>query len=170
MCYDVTCRYSAGAGNTGLSCAASCCCSDEPDIVEPAPWHLNLLHIRLARDGNDGLKLGATDSAHRDGLHWFNILKMFGCEREAIKSKRQRKAPNSGQNSEFHTVIWLFSRHCFPILPVSLFGWWPLWPEIPAWAAVPPGAAGQAPRWQAALQISEKHWKSGKPQIPQWPA
>lgn len=66
--------------------------------MEPAAWHLNLLYVRLARDGNDGLKLGATDSAHRDGLHWFNILKMFGCEREAIKSKRKR-------NSESHAII-----------------------------------------------------------------
>lgn len=105
MCYDVTCRYGAGAGNTGLSCAASCCCCDEPDIVEPAAWHLNLLHVWLARDGNDGLKLGATDSAHRNGLHWFNILKMFECKREAIKSKRQRKAPNSSQNSDSHAII-----------------------------------------------------------------
>lgn len=89
MCYDVTCRYGAGAGNTGLSCAVSCCCCDEPDIVEPAAWHLNLLHTRLARDGNDGLKLGATDSAHRDGLHWFNILKMFEFEREGIKKTKK---------------------------------------------------------------------------------
>lgn len=86
--YDVTCRYGAGAGNTGLSRAASCGCCDQPDIVESAAWHLNLLHIRLACDGNDGLKLGATDSAHRDGLHWFHVLTMFRRKGEVIRSKR----------------------------------------------------------------------------------
>lgn len=62
--HDVTCGYGAGAGNAGLSCAASCGCRDEPDIVEPAARDLDLLHVRLCRDGNDGLKLGATDPAH----------------------------------------------------------------------------------------------------------
>ena len=91
MCYDVTCRYGASTGNTGLPCAASCCCCDEPDILEPAAWHLNLLHIRLVCDGNDGFKLGATDSGHRDGLHWFNVLKIIGHEGKLFNQKDKEK-------------------------------------------------------------------------------
>lgn len=112
--YDLTCRYGAGAGNTGLSCAASRCCCDEPDIVEPVARHVNLLHVRLARDGNDGLKLGASDSAHRDGLHRFNTLRMFGREREAIQDK---------QTATSHATIWLcLHRQNLPYSPPAATG------------------------------------------------
>lgn len=87
-CLEVTCLYRAGAGTTGLPRAASCGCCDEADVVEPATWHLNLLHIRLGGQWDDGLELGATDSSHSHRLHWFNILKMFTYNRRhTFKSK-----------------------------------------------------------------------------------
>lgn len=72
----VTCLYGAGAGTTGLSCAARCCCCDEADVVEPASWNLNLLHIRLGQ-WDDCFELRATDPSHSHRLHWFKILKRF---------------------------------------------------------------------------------------------
>lgn len=73
--HKLTCLYGAGAGTTGLCCAARCRCCDQADIVEPASWNLNLLHIRL-RQRNDGLELRATNSPHSHRLHRFNILKI----------------------------------------------------------------------------------------------
>lgn len=164
-CNDVTCWYGAGAGNTGLTCAASRCCCDEPDIVEPAACYLNLRHIRLARDGNDGLKLGAADSAHR--VHRFNILKDFRRRTSALKPKDEEKKKKKRRSCESHAFMLFLLFHggtrapvgaarAF-ILPALSFGWWPLWREIPAWTAALPGSAGPAPHWQGALQISEKH-------------
>lgn len=57
-----------------MSRAARRGCCDEADVVEPATWHLDLLYVRLARQWDDGLELGAGDPSHRHRLHRFNIL------------------------------------------------------------------------------------------------
>jgi len=44
--------------------------------VEPATWNLDLLHIRLGGQWDDGLELGAADSAHGHSLPWFKTLKI----------------------------------------------------------------------------------------------
>lgn len=115
VCPDVTCGDGAGAGNTGLSRAARRRCRDEADVVEPAARHLDLLHVGLAGDGNDGLKLGATNSAHRDGLHWFHVLKAFG--RETL-SERNHRFPS--RHLEQRGVGGVST------LPGWSFGWRPL--------------------------------------------
>lgn len=45
--------------------------------MEPASWHLNLLHVGLGGQWDDGLELGAADSSHSHRLNWFNVLKRF---------------------------------------------------------------------------------------------
>lgn len=42
--------------------------------MESATWHLNLLHVGLCGQRDDGLKLGAGDSSHRHRLDRFNAL------------------------------------------------------------------------------------------------
>lgn len=44
--------------------------------MKPAAWNLNLLHIRLGGQWDDGLELGAGDSSHSHRLYWFDTLKM----------------------------------------------------------------------------------------------
>ena len=71
VCVCVTCLYGAGAGTAGLSRAAGCGCRDEADVVEPAAWNLNLLHVGLGGQWDDGLELGGTDSSNSHRLDWF---------------------------------------------------------------------------------------------------
>ena len=72
----VTCLYGTGAGTAGLSCAARCGRCDEADVVKPAPRHLDLLHVWLGSQRDDGLELGAANPSHSHRLHGFNILKI----------------------------------------------------------------------------------------------
>lgn len=50
---------------------------DEADVVEPAARDLDLLHVGLGAQRDDGLELGAADSSHGHRLHWFDVLKTF---------------------------------------------------------------------------------------------
>lgn len=67
--------YGAGAGAAGLPRAAGGGRSDEADVVEAASWYLNLLHVGLRGQRDDGFKLGAADSAHRHRLTGFDVLR-----------------------------------------------------------------------------------------------
>ena len=63
--------------------------------MKPAPRDLNLLHIRLAGQWDDGLELRAADSAHGHRLHLFDVLKMFRYNRRpSVKSKRLKEKSN----------------------------------------------------------------------------
>lgn len=48
---------------------------DEADVVEPAARDLDLLHVGLAGQRDDGLELGAADPPHGHRLHGFNVLR-----------------------------------------------------------------------------------------------
>lgn len=39
--------------------------------MEPAAWNLNLLHVGLGGQRDDGLELGGADSSHSHRLDWF---------------------------------------------------------------------------------------------------
>lgn len=53
----------------GLSRAAARGGSDQPDVVEAAAWHLDLLHVGRGGQGKNGLKLGGAHPSHRHSLH-----------------------------------------------------------------------------------------------------
>lgn len=80
--------------------------------MEPATWHLNLLHIRLARQWDDGLELGGTDSSHSHRLHWFNVLKLFRYNR------REALSPN-GRRINQHVLNLKTSRHVLKDLQLA---------------------------------------------------
>lgn len=67
----LTCLHGAGAG---LARAAGRGRRDEPDVVKPASWNLNLLHVLLGGQRDDGLELGASDSSHGHRLDRFDVL------------------------------------------------------------------------------------------------
>lgn len=101
----LTCLHGAGAG---LARAAGCGRRDEPDVVEPASWNLDLLHVLLGGQRDDGLELGASDSSHCHGLDRFDALRGAG------KTKGQSGSEEAAGG------------RCAPSSPELQAGWWPL--------------------------------------------